>query len=144
MITVEQLLERRPDAAVFTVETTTTVFEAMKLMAEKHVGALLVVDSGRVAGILTERDYARKVVLERRTSQTTLARDIMSAPVVHVGPEKTSEDCIRLMGEHRIRHLPVMIGSRLVGMISMRDLIDEIIADRTVLVDEIEAAVLEK
>jgi CBS domain-containing protein len=98
-------------------------------MEEKHIGALVVVDAGEIAGIVTERDYAQKIALRQRTSRTTMVRDIMTAPVIHVRPDQTSEDCMVLMGTNHMRHLPVIDGGRLIGMISIRDLVNDIIAN---------------
>lgn len=141
MATVQELIAGKADASVYTIEPDASVYEAMKLMAEKHIGALIVMDNGAIAGIVTERDYARKIVLEQRTSHGTAARDIMSSPVVCVAPDQTSDDCIRLMGEHQLRHLPVVDGGRVIGMVSIRDLLDEIVADRRFSVAELEAIV---
>ncbi len=141
MTTVEQIIAAKANAAVFTIGPEASVYDAMKLMADKSIGALVVIENGAVAGIVTERDYARKIVLEQRTSQGTSIRDIMSSPVVSVGLGHTSDDCIRLMGEHRMRHLPVLQGDRVIGMVSIRDLLDDIVADRRFSVAELEAIV---
>ena len=125
---VADILRSKGPQVVHTTRPTTSVLDAMKLMAEKGIGALVVTDAGKVVGIVTERDYARKTEVEERTGKTTLVGDIMTAVVIHVHPEQTSEDCIALMAKNKLRHLPVMDGNRLVGMVSIRDLVGRIIA----------------
>ena len=129
MQTVADILRSKPDQTVHTIGPATMVFDAMRLMEEKHIGALVVMDGGKVAGIVTERDYAQKIALRHRTSRSTPVRDIMTSPVIHVRPDQTSEDCMVLMGTHHMRHLPVMDGGRLIGMVSIRDLVNDIIAN---------------
>lgn len=119
---------------VYSIAPDASVLDAIRLMAEKHIGALLVVDSGRLTGILSERDYARKVVLKGRSSTSTLVREIMSTPVVTVAPEQTVDDAMRVMTERRIRHLPVVRGEALVealvGVVSIGDLVKSVIEDQ--------------
>lgn len=110
-----------PDAAVL---------DAIRIMAEQHVGALLVMQHGRLAGIVSERDYARKVVLLGRSSTTTPVRDIMSAPVITIDAGATVEDAMRLMTDHRIRHLPVLRGSSVAGVVSIGDLVKSVIEEQ--------------
>ncbi len=105
------------------------VFEAMRIMKEKRIGALVVTEGATIVGIVTERDYAQKIALRGRASRTTPVRAIMTSPVIHVRPDQTSEDCMVLMGTHHMRHLPVMDGGKLVGMVSIRDLVNDIIAN---------------
>ncbi len=126
---VADMLNAKADPVVYTIEPTATVFDAMSLMADKQIGALVVLEGERVAGIVTERDYARKIALKSRASRTTPVGDIMTADVIHVRPDQTSEDCMALMARNHLRHLPVLDGGRLVGMISIRDLVNEIIAN---------------
>ena len=128
MKTVADILGSKRDRDVHTTTPTTSVLEAMQLMAAKGIGALVVTEGEQVVGIVTERDYARRTEVEARTGRETLVRDIMTAPVIRVRPDHTSEDCIVLMATNKLRHLPVMDGSALVGMISIRDLVDGIIA----------------
>jgi CBS domain-containing protein len=128
METVADILNSKRDRDVHIATPTTTVLDAMQLMAAKGIGALVVVDDGQVVGIVTERDYARMAEVEERARKDTLVRDIMTAPVIRVRPDQTSEDCIVLMAKNKMRHLPVMDGVALVGMISIRDLVDGIIA----------------
>jgi len=129
MQTVADILRSKPDQTVHTIGGAEMVFEAMRLMTEKSIGALVVTDGEAVVGIVTERDYAQKIALKDRASRTTPVRDIMSAPVIHVRPDQTSEDCMVLMGTRHLRHLPVVDGAKLVGMVSVRDLVNDIIAN---------------
>ena len=109
---------------VWSVEPTAMVFEAIQKMSDKGVGALLVMSQGRLNGIISERDYARKVILKDRLSKQTEVREIMTSVVVTVTPQDTVEGCMRLMTEHRIRHLPVLDGNRVVGIVSIGDLVN--------------------
>lgn len=123
MSDVAKVLEGK-GSEVFTIDAGTTVFEAIKRMVETNVGALLVTDGGRVAGIVTERDYLRRVTLEGRTEEETLVREIMTSPLVYVTPETSVEECMAVMTERRIRHLPVLSdGRELVGIVSIGDLV---------------------
>ncbi|HEX5093153.1 MAG TPA: CBS domain-containing protein, partial [Burkholderiales bacterium] len=116
MSTVAQLLQSKPDRAVYTVSPESTVLDALKMMADKNLGALVVLEGGRIAGLVTERDYARKVALMAKSSRDTRVREIMTTQVMYVGPERTSEECMALMTENRFRHLPVLEGGKLVGL----------------------------
>jgi CBS domain-containing protein len=144
MITVRQLMEMHSGTASWSVSPKDSVYKALQLMAEKNVGAVLVVENGRMAGIFTERDYARKVILMGRTSLDTPVEDIMSKDMVTIDPEQTIEDCLALMSKHRIRHLPVMDRGRLVGMVSMRDVIDVIISGKQDTIDNLENFIMGK
>jgi CBS domain-containing protein len=109
---------------VLQIEASATVFDAIKRMVESNVGALLVTESGRVSGIVTERDYLRRVTLEGRTEKDTLVREIMTAPLVYVTPDTSVEECMAVMTERRIRHVPVFAdGRELVGIVSIGDLV---------------------
>ncbi|MFM0165336.1 MULTISPECIES: CBS domain-containing protein [Paraburkholderia] len=139
MTSVAQLLKTKPNnTIVFTVGADDSVYEAIKLMAEKGIGALVVTDGDSIAGIITERDYARKVVLMDRSSKATPVRDIMSKAVRFVRPDQTTEDCMALMTERRMRHLPVIENDRLVGMVSIGDLVKNIIAEQQFTIQQLE------
>ena len=139
MTSVAQLLKTKPNnTTVFTVGADDSVYEAIKLMAEKGIGALVVTDGDSIAGIITERDYARKVVLMDRSSKATPVRDIMSKAVRFVRPAQTTDDCMALMTERRMRHLPVIDNDRLVGMVSIGDLVKNIIAEQQFTIQQLE------
>ncbi|MGQ0383885.1 MAG: CBS domain-containing protein [Gammaproteobacteria bacterium] len=129
MRTVRQLLAGKP-AGTFTVDAGDPVLAAVQRMAEHHVGALPVLENGRLAGIVSERDYARKVVLLGRSSAETSVRTIMTAPVVTVGPQQSVNDCMLLMTEKRIRHLPVIEDGKLIGVISIGDCVKAVIDEQ--------------
>lgn len=137
MKTVKQLLQTK-GGTVHAILPQASVLDAIKLMAEKGIGALVVLDEGRLAGMVSERDYARKVILLGRSSQATAVREIMSDKVVTVRSEQTVEDCMALMTARRIRHLPVVDGGKLVGMVSIGDLVKEVIADREETIKQLE------
>ncbi len=115
-----------------------TVYEAIQKMAEHGVGALVVVDGEILAGMFSERDYARKVMLEGRTSHHTLIRDIMTRNVITVEPDATVDHCMHLMTEHRIRHLPVMIGTRIAAVVSVGDLVKWIISRQSETIEHLQ------
>ena len=138
MKTAADILVSKSDRAVHTIAASTSVFDAVSRMAEKNVGALVVVESDRVVGIVSERDYARKIVLMARSSKDTPVRDIMSSPVLFVRPEQTSEVCMALMTENRLRHLPIMDSDRLVGLISIGDLVKDIISEQQFVIEQLE------
>ena len=139
MTSVAQLLKTKPNnTTVFTVGADDSVYDAIKLMAEKGIGALVVTDGDSIAGIMTERDYARKVVLMDRSSKATPVRDIMSKAVRFVRPDQTTDDCMALMTERRMRHLPVIENDRLVGMVSIGDLVKNIIAEQQFTIQQLE------
>jgi CBS domain-containing protein len=120
--TIDSLLKSK-GRHVWSIEPTAMVFDAIQKMSDKSIGALLVISEGRLDGIISERDYARKVILKDRSSKHTQVREIMTSLVIVVSPEDTVEECMRLMTEHRIRHLPVMDSKRVVGVISIGDLV---------------------
>jgi CBS domain-containing protein len=142
MRSVAEILATKTSPTIHTTTPETSVYDAMQRMAEQRIGALLVMNGEALVGIVTERDYARKIALKSRRSKRTAVRDIMTSPVTCVGPEQTSDDCMALMAKHQFRHLPVVEQGRVLGMVSIRDLVDEIVADRRLLVDELEQAIV--
>lgn len=129
MRNVSQILERK-GGLVVTIAEDRPVLEAVRLMAEHHIGAVLVMRGAELAGIASERDYARKVVLQGRSSSDTSVATIMSSPVVCVGPFESVGDCMAIMTERHIRHLPVLEGGRILGIVSIGDLVKEVIEDQ--------------
>ena len=138
MINVRQLLDRK-GRQVLSIAPGTAVLDAIRMMAEHHVGALLVMQGDALSGIVSERDYARKVILMGRSSADTPVRDIMSAPVITVQPETAVEQCMKIMTEHRVRHLPVIDGGRVVGMVSIGDLVKAVIAEQQQQIEQLES-----
>ncbi|MGE6794127.1 CBS domain-containing protein [Pseudomonas guineae] len=138
MITVAEILRAKPQAAVYSVTPTTSVLEAIKLMAEKGIGALVVLDKGRLAGIVSERDYARKVVLLERSAADITISEIMTADVLTVGPRDTSQHCMQLMTDRHLRHLPVLAEGELIGLLSIGDLVKTTIAEQASLIQQLE------
>ena len=137
MKTVQQLINGK-GREVWSVSPEQSVFSALGMMAEKDVGALLVMDGGQVVGIMSERDYARKVILRGVTSRETKVSEIMSSKVVFVRPDQTIEDCLALMTQKRCRHLPVMNGKQLMGMVSIGDAVKAIIAEKEFMIGQLE------
>ncbi len=138
MSTVAQILKTKSNQAVHMIAPSASVFDAVKMMAEKNIGAVLVGEGGKVAGIFTERDYARKIVLMSKSSKDTPVRDIMTAKVMFVRPEQTSEECMSIMTENRLRHLPVMEEGRLVGLVSIGDLVKDVISEQKFMIEQLE------
>ena len=138
MKSAAQILKSKPEQAVQAVTPSTSVFDAVKLMAEKNIGALLVLEGEKIAGIITERDYARKIILMGRSSKETLVRDIMTSPVMYVRPDQTNEECMALMTDNRMRHLPVVDQGRLIGLISIGDLVKDIISEQKFIIEQLE------
>jgi CBS domain-containing protein len=135
--TVEKLIEAK-GSDVWTVTPDASVYEALEIMADKNVGALVVLDGEELVGILSERDYARKVILLQRGSRDTTVSEIMSEHPITVAPNATTAECMRLMTEHRFRHLPVMHGTRVIGVISIGDVVRAVIEDQQFLIDQLE------
>ncbi len=138
MTMVRQLIERK-GRTLYSVEPEDPVLEAIRQMADHHVGALLVMKGVELQGIISERDYARKVILHGRSSAETPVWQIMSSPVITVAPEQTGQDCMHLMTERRVRHLPVVEGSRVVGMISIGDLVKAVIEEQQQTIEQLES-----
>lgn len=134
---ISQLLKKKGDD-IWSVQPTDSVFDAIRIMSEKSVGALLVMDGKSLVGILSERDYARRVILEGRSSRDTAVRDIMTPRVIHAVPSQTIREALAVMTEKRVRHLPVLDGSRVVGVVSIGDLVKEVIADQRITIEQLE------
>jgi CBS domain-containing protein len=117
---VKKLLDKKGHK-VYSVSPDTTVYDALKLMAEKEIGALVVLEKGKMVGILSERDYARKIILKGKSSKKTLVREIMTSEVIHTSPDKKVRKCLSLMTKHHFRHIPVLEKERLVGILSIED-----------------------
>lgn len=138
MATVQSLLQRK-NPNVWSIDPDEPVLEAIRLMADHGIGAILVMKEMELVGILSERDYARKVVLLGRSSSETPVWQIMSAPVQTVSPAQTVDDCMRVMTDRRIRHLPVVQGGRVVGMLSIGDLVKSVIDEQRQTIEQLEA-----
>lgn len=137
MRTVRHLLEAKAPE-VFAIGPDAPVLDAVRLMAEKRIGALLVMDAGKLAGIVSERDYARKVVLQGRSSKDTPVRDIMTGDVVTVGLADTTDHCMQIVTQRRIRHLPVLDGDAVLGVVSIGDLVKAVIEDQQLELDQLQ------
>ena len=125
---IAELLKKR-EGTVNSLQPQDSVFEALRRLADHDVGAMMVIDNGRLVGVFSERDYTRKIALAGKSSKDTQVRDIMSANVFTVSPQTDTRDCMALMSQKKIRHLPVMDGGKVLGMISIRDIMNDIIAD---------------
>src|SRR4051812_5983170 len=123
---------------VWSIEPGASVYDAMKLMADKGVGALIVREGERVAGVFSERDYARKVILEGRSSRTTEVREIMTSHVLYAAPDHSIEECMAVMTDKRVRHLPVLDQGRLIGVISIGDLVKSLISEQQFRIEQLE------
>ena len=130
MSIVAHILKSKPEQTVHAIAPTASVFDAVKLMADKNIGALVVMENDQIIGMISERDYARSIVLMARSSKTTPVRKIMRSPVMYVLPDQTNEQCMALMTEHRLRHLPVVDKGKLVGLISIGDLVKDVISEQ--------------
>jgi len=138
MITVRTLLERK-GRAIFSVEPKAAVLDAIRIMAEQHVGALLVMQGATLEGIVSERDYALKMILRGRSPTDTVVRDIMSSPVLTVSLDTSVQQCMQLVTDRRVRHLPVVEGARVVGMVSIGDLVKAVIAEQQAQIEQLES-----
>ncbi|MEJ2056162.1 MAG: CBS domain-containing protein [Calditrichaceae bacterium] len=137
MKTVRDILKQK-GSQVWTVIPGTKVYDALKLMAEKNIGAVLVTENDEIKGILSERDYARKVVLEGHSSQKLNVEKIMSTNVLYVSPEAKTEDCMALMIEKKLRHLPVLEDNKLIGIISIGDVVNVLLNHKDYMIDQLE------
>ena len=138
MTAVAQVLKSKPDQTIYTITPAALVFDAVKLMAEKNVGALIVIEGEKIVGLITERDYARKIVLMARSSKETPVGDIMTSQVMYVRPDQTSEECMALMTENRLRHLPVIDKGKLTGVVSIGDLVKDVISEQKFIIQQLE------
>ena len=138
MKTVAELLKSKSVNSVFSIAPDASVLDAVKLMAEKNIGALLITKDGELVGIFTERDYSRKLVLAGLSSKDTPVRDVMTANVMYVRPTQTNEECMALMTENRMRHLPVMDNGRLLGLLSIGDLVKDIMSEQQFTIKQLE------
>lgn len=134
---IREILHTKGNTA-WTIPPEATVFEAIQMMADKNVGSLLVTSGGKLIGIISERDYSRKVILKGRSSKDTQVREILTGRVIFVTPDHTVEECMRLMTEHRVRHLPVMEGDRIAGVVSIGDLVNWIIGAQNTAIHQLE------
>jgi len=137
MKTVAQMLELKP-TGVISISPEATVLDALKLLAEKDVGAVLVMEGTRLVGVFSERDYARKVSLKGKASGETPVSEIMTQPVVCVTPKQTNEECMALMTEKRVRHLPVIDKGRVLGVLSIGDLVKDAISEQQFIISQLE------
>ena len=135
---IAELLKKR-DSTLFQVAPDVLVFDGLKLLAEYGVGAMLVMDKGQLVGIFSERDYTRKVALQGRNSRETTVADIMTREVFSVGPQTGTRVCMSLLSQKKIRHLPVLDGNKVLGLISMRDIMDDIIADHEQTISQLQS-----
>ena len=138
MTAVAEILKSKSDNTVHAIAPGDSVLDALQRMAEKHIGALLVMQGESIVGIFTDRDYARKIALMGRTSAVTLVRDVMTADVMYVRPTQTSQECMALMTENRLRHLPVVEADKLLGLISIGDLVKDIISEQQFIIEQLE------
>jgi len=141
MKTVRDLLAGKGDS-VYSVTPTATVYEALGVMAEKRIGAVLVLDGNRLVGILSERDYARQVVLKGKTSKDTPVRDIMTSNVFCVNPDRTMEECMAIMTERRCRHLPVLVEGEVTGILSIGDVVKAVISEKQFEIEQLTSYIL--
>lgn len=138
MTAVADILKSKANPTVHAIGPDDSVFDALQRMADKGIGALLVMEGEAIVGIVTERDYARKIALKGRTSALTQVRDVMTTSVMFVKPTQTSEECMALMTDNRLRHLPVVKDSKLIGLISIGDLVKDIISEQKFVIEQLE------
>ena len=134
---VKELLKNK-GSEVWSLTPDTQVFDALEIMADKNIGAMPVLESEKIVGMFSERDYARKVILKGKASKSTLVKEIMSSKIYHVSPKQSIEECMALMTEKRIRHLPVLEGEELVGIITIGDVVKAIISEQEFMMGQLE------
>ncbi|MDH3646334.1 MAG: CBS domain-containing protein [Gammaproteobacteria bacterium] len=137
MNTISQLMNTKGNA-IYSIRPDATVYDAIHLMAEKKIGALLVMDGDKLVGVISERDYARNVILKGRASESTAVKDIMTKRVIYAPPQQTIEQSLALMTEKRVRHLPILDQDKVVGVVSMGDLVKAIIAEQQLTIEQLE------
>ena len=135
---VAQILSEKPSKTVHAIGPNDTVYDAVKKMAEHGIGGLLVMEGEKILGIVTERDYARKIALAGRSSKETPVSVIMTTQVLCVGPQQTTEECMAIMTENRVRHLPVLDKGKLIGLVSIGDLVKDIISEQQFIIEQLE------
>ena len=137
MITIEQLLNNKDDQ-IWSVEPKTSIFEALIIMSDKEIGALLVIEDEKLVGIFSERDYARKVILKGKSSKNTQVGELMTKKVLYIDPEKTINDCMVIMTNKHVRHLPVIENDKVIGMVTIGDLVNQIISEQENTIQQLE------
>ncbi|HTT39981.1 MAG TPA: CBS domain-containing protein [Burkholderiales bacterium] len=137
MKTIQEILQAKSHK-LLSISPDASVFDALKVMAEKEVGALVVLDGERLAGIFSERDYARKVILHGKSSKDTAVREIMTPKVICVRPDQSVEDCMALMTDKRVRHLPVLADKKVIGVISIGDVVKAVISEQKFMIEQLE------
>jgi CBS domain-containing protein len=143
MYTVKDILEEK-GYEVYTVEPETTVYEALKKMAGQNIGALLVIKNEKVVGVFSERDYARKIILRGKSSKESLVGELLSERIFYVKPSTTTTECMQLMTDHRVRHLPVIDNEKLIGIVSIGDIVNKVIQDQHHTIKQLEDYILGK
>jgi CBS domain-containing protein len=136
--TIDEILQQKP-GELWTISPDATVFDAIELMADKNIGALLVMADGALLGIVSERDYTRKVALKGKSSRDTRVREIISTPLIAATTQHTVQECMRLMTTNRVRHLPILAGSDVLGIVSIGDLVNSIISAQSVAITQLES-----
>ncbi len=137
MITVKEMLKDKT-GGILTISPQETVYKGLEVMSEKNLGALVVVKGGKVVGMFSERDYARNVILKEKSSKTMLIKDLMNTKVCYVRPDQTLDECLVLFTEKRIRHLPVLDGEKLIGIVSIGDAVKQYVADKEFTIRQLE------
>ena len=137
MKTIKRLLEAK-GYDIWSITPDASVYEAIKLMADRNVGALLVLESGKLVGVISERDCTRRLILKERAAKDTQVREVMTSGVIYVRPDQTVEDCMALMTAKRVRHLPVLADDQLIGIVSIGDLVKDIISEQEFMIQQLE------